>query len=166
LLVGLSIALSSIGAALFSEAAPSGIISYEFAGTAAAADRILRSWSPEAREHAMLSLGLDYLYLVVYPAFISLACARVAVRLRDNRPTAARLGAWLSWLVLAAGALDAVENYALIRLLVAGASDLWASVAWWCAGPKFALVALGLAFALFGYIASRFAGSSDASAAR
>ena len=92
LLVLLSIALSAVGAALFTEAAPQGIVSYEFAGCAAGAERILGSWSAAAREHAMLSLGLDYLYLLVYPAFISLACVRVSRRLEGLRPGVARLG--------------------------------------------------------------------------
>jgi hypothetical protein len=104
----------------------------------------------------MLSLGLDYLFLVLYPAFISLACARVALRLRTGSPGGARLGVMLSWLVPVAGILDAVENYALIRMLIAGPSDLWAGVSWWCATPKFILVGLGLVFALVGYAASLF----------
>jgi hypothetical protein len=160
LLVLLSIALSAVGAALFSEAAPQGIVSYEFAGSAAGAERILGSWSAAAREHAMLSLGLDYLYLLVYPAFISLACVRVSRRLEAFRPGVARLGVHLSWAVLAAAPLDAIENAALIQLLLAGPSEIWARVAWWCAGPKFALVVLGLLFALFGYLVGRFAASS------
>lgn len=155
LLVVLSVALLRVGAALFSDAAPQGILSYEFAGDAATAARILASWSSEAREQAMLSLGLDYLYLIVYPAFLSLACARIAVRLGGRLPRAARLGAALSWAVLAAGALDAVENYALIRLLTDGASDTWAGLAWWCAAPKFALVGAALAFTLCGVFAKR-----------
>ena len=155
LTVGVSFSLSSNSAVLATEAAPRGIISYEFAYTAAAAERMLLSWSPVAKQRAMLSLGLDYLFLVLYPAFISRACARVALRLRERSPGAARLGVRLSWLVLAAGVLDAVENYALIEMLVTGPSDLWAQLAWWCATPKFILVGLGLAFALAGYVASR-----------
>lgn len=155
LLVVLSVALLRVGAALFSDAAPQGILSYEFAGDAATAARILASWSSEAREQAMLSLGLDYLYLTVYPAFLSLACVRIAVRLGGRLPRAARLGAALSWAVLAAGALDAVENYALIRLLTDGASESWAGLAWWCAAPKFALVGAALAFTLCGVFAKR-----------
>jgi hypothetical protein len=155
LLVVLSIALSAVGAALFSEAAPQGIVSYEFAGTAVGAERILGSWPALARQRAMLSLGLDYLYLLVYPAFISLACVRVSRRLEGLRPGVARFGMRLSWAVLAAAPLDAIENAALIQLLLAGPSEIWARVAWWCAGPKFALVILGLVFALLGYLFSR-----------
>jgi hypothetical protein len=154
-LILLSVALLRVGAALFSEAAPQGMLSYEFAGDAVSAALILESWSSVAREQAMLSLGLDYLYLIVYPAFFSLACARVATRMRGRLPGVARLGVWLSWAVLAAGPLDALENYALIRLLTTGASDAWAGVAWWCAAPKFALVAAGLAFSLCGVFVSR-----------
>jgi len=162
LTISVSFSLSSNSAVLATEAAPRGIISYEFAYTATAAEQMLLSWSPMARQRAMLSLGLDYLFLVLYPAFISLACARVALRLRERSPGAARLGVLLAWLVLAAGVLDAVENYALIQMLLTGPSDLWAQLAWWCATPKFALVGLGLVFALAGYVASRLITSPSA----
>lgn len=158
--VSFSMTSNSAGV-LRTEASPRGIISYEFAYTADAAEQMLLSWSPEARQRAMLNLGLDYLFLVVYSAFISLACARVALRLRAASPSAARLGVRLSWLVLAAGILDAVENYALIQMLVTAPSDLWARVAWWCATPKFILVGIGLAFALVGYLASLLISAPD-----
>jgi hypothetical protein len=137
LLAALSVALTGIGAPLVTEAAPGGIVSFEFAGSAEQAGRIVASWPPEARERATLSLGLDYLYLLVYPAWFSLACALTA---RRGAGALAAAGLALSWLVLAAGPLDAVENAALLRLMGAAPSDAAARLAWLCAGPKFALV--------------------------
>jgi hypothetical protein len=141
----LSVALSAIGGPLVTSAAPAGIVSFELAGEGARAGRILDSWSPFARERAMLSLGLDYLYLVVYPAWFSLACALLA---RRSAGSLARVGALLCWAVLAAGLFDAVENAALIRMLDAGASEAAAQLARACAAVKFSLLLAAAAYLL------------------
>ena len=97
----------------------------------------------------MLSLGLDYLYLGVYPAFISLACVWTARRI------ARRAGIALAWAVLLAAPLDAVENTALVWMLVHGPGDAAAVLAWACALPKFALVFAGLGYAGIGQVVAR-----------
>ncbi|MFO1432902.1 MAG: hypothetical protein U1F76_22775 [Candidatus Competibacteraceae bacterium] len=136
---------------LITDSAPAGMLSYNLAGSQARAQAVLAAWSGSARERALLFLGLDYLYLCIYPAFISLGCARLALSLFDLAPRLAALGKYLSWLVLAAGGFDAVENYALIRQLLTAPSELWAQVAWWCALPKFGLPLIGLGYLLAGY---------------
>ncbi len=139
-----------LGAPLRTPAAPRGIVSFELAGSAAAAAAILASWSPATRQLALLHLWLDYLYLLAYPAFLSLACGRLAGRLSQARPGLARLGSGLAYAVPIAGLLDAIENAALIRILGAGPSDALARVAWVCAVAKFALVAGALAYLIAG----------------
>lgn len=143
LLVGLSVWLSVVGQQLVTAEAPLGILSYELAGHLDRSAAILRSWSADARAAAMLSLGLDYLYLLVYPAWLSLAAARLAGRLGVGWRGP---GAVVSWGVLASAPLDAVENHSLIQQLLHGASSLHAQLAWWCAVPKFVLVALAGVF--------------------
>ncbi len=133
---------------------PGGILDFEFAGNQATAQAILDSWSPEVREMAMLGMGLDYVYLVVYSVFLSLACIAVAQRFSGPAPRAARLGFGLSWLVLTAGLFDAIENFGLIRLLIDGPSDVWARVAFVCAIPKFMLVGAAGIYAGLGWAAS------------
>jgi hypothetical protein len=166
LLVGLTLLLVALSAwllwldqALVSPASPGGIVSYELAGHRDRSAAILGAWSASARSTAMLILGLDYLYLLVYPAWLSLAAARLGARLggRWRRP-----GSKASWVVLGAAPLDAVENHALIQQLAHGPSALHAQLAWWCAVPKFALVAVALAFlALAGtaWLVARLRGS-------
>jgi hypothetical protein len=139
-----------VGAPLTTAAAPAGIVSFEFAGNAARAEAILASWDATASLYAALGLGLDYLFMVAYASAISLACIRVAEAWRGRAPGVARLG-WLlaigQW--LAAG-LDAVENFALLRLLFGYDAAAWPTVAWWCAAVKFTLVGAGLLFVLIG----------------
>ncbi len=147
LLAGLSVALAALGEPLVTGAAPLGIVSFEFVGSAERAERLLASWTPATRETAMLVLGLDYLYLCVYPAWFALACEGLGRRVGGGF---GRLGTAVAWGVLPAGLLDAVENLGLIRLLVAGPDDAWAALAWGCAALKFALVILAAAYVLVG----------------
>jgi len=147
LLLGLSLALTRIGEPLVTAEAPYGIVSFELAGSHEAAAHMIASWDAAARQAAMLCLGLDFLYLLVYPAWFSLVCWMLAARLDGLM---ARSGRFVGRAVWLAAPLDALENYSLIRLLEDGPSRDWARLAAACAVPKFALVAVALAFLLVG----------------
>lgn len=151
--LGVMAALNALGAALFSEAAPQGIISFEFAGELSAARQIINAWGPGGQVAAGLSLGLDYLFLVLYAAAIGLGCVLVAEGFAARSTALARVGVVLAWGQLLAALLDAVENYALIRLLLGAGEALWPALARASALPKFALVALGLLYVLLGALA-------------
>lgn len=143
-------ALGALGGPLHSEAAPAGILTFEFAGSLERAQAILASWPAEARVYAGLGLGVDYLFLVVYAATIALACVRVAAGWSARSPRLADVGLALAWAQPLAALLDAAENYGLIRLLLGDAREGWARLAAACAAPKFAIVAAGLAYVLAG----------------
>ena len=149
----LMVALTAINAPLATAAAPRGMVSFELAGSVAEVRRILASWDETARISAAFSLGLDYVFLALYPTTIALACLRAA------RPFAAggsRLAAlaplavWLAWGQWLAGLLDAIENAALYRVLLGPVTEPWPAVARACALPKFALVLAGLFYAAAG----------------
>jgi hypothetical protein len=148
LLVGCSAWLFWMGQPLATAEAPDGIVSFELAGTAERSEAILRSWSgpagsDDARSAALLIQGFDFLYLFVYTAWFSLAVYLASTRF-DGRW--GRIGAAISWAVLLAAPLDAVENHALNQQLLHGASEGYAQLALWCALPKFALVAVAALF--------------------
>ena len=136
-----------LGAPLQTAVAPQGIISFEFAGTLARADAIVSSWDPMSQMLAALGLGLDFLYPVLYAAAIGLSCLAAAPYLPAP---VAKAGPWLARGMVAAAALDYVENISLIRLLFGTEQAFWAPLAWGCAAVKFALVLLGILFALAG----------------
>lgn len=144
----LTILMQLVGAPLTTAAAPAGIVSFEFAGTVARAQEILASWDRQAQLHAAFSLGLDYVYLLAYALAIGLTCLRLAASWETARPGLARLGRLLGWSQGVAALLDAVENVALIRLLIGSPHALWPPLAWICAALKFALVLAGLAYVL------------------
>lgn len=143
----LSYIMTSIGAPLTTDAAPGGIISYEFAGSVANAQAIITSWDTQAKIHAGLSLGLDFLYPIVYALAISLAVVVAAGRFSGWLHT---VGALLAWGVWAAAILDYIENVALIQLLLGSINELWATLAYLCAAVKFLLIILAILYALLG----------------
>ena len=60
---------------LQTSAAPSGVISYELAGSAPAAQAMIDSWGAQARLYAAFGLGLDYLFMLSYALAIGLGAA-------------------------------------------------------------------------------------------
>ena len=130
-------------------AAPNGIVSFELAGSPGASGEMVNSWSEYARLSAAFGLGIDYLFMPIYALALSLGILLAAGR----HPGAfAKLGAWLGWAALIAPLFDAVENYALLRSLLSQLFSLWPLVASVCATVKFALLLLGLVYALIGWV--------------
>lgn len=132
-------------------AALQGIVSYELAGTVEAAQAMLDSWDGRARLYTAFGLGLDYLFMPSYALAIGLACAWAARRLGVRWRPLGGLGLALAWGQAPAVLLDATENFALTKMLLAGtAAAPWPAVSAACATVKFALVILGLVYTLAG----------------
>ncbi|MCX2980273.1 hypothetical protein EYC98_05245 [Halieaceae bacterium IMCC14734] len=144
-LLALSAWMLALDQTLVNEQAPQGIVSFELAGNADKAARILAVWAAPQREQAMFMQGMDNLYLLVYPTWLALTLTLLASGLG---PRSQRLAQGLAWLVLFAIPLDLTENYALLVQLRHGASNHWAALALLCAVPKFGLVALAAASCL------------------
>ncbi len=135
---------------LKTEASPHGIVSFELARTPAVAWHILEAWGPEGRVYAGLSLGLDYLFLFLYASTLALGCTIVSCTLPRGLWAAA--GCVLAWAQVGAACLDAVENYALIRVLLGSTASGWPAVAFFSAVGKFALVVPGILYVLGGFL--------------
>ena len=141
---------------LKTEAAPIGIVSYEFAGTLPVAQNMIKSWGKQGQIYAGLSLGLDYLFFIAYAGTIGLGCVLIGRKLSKKFVFANTISAILAWGLILAGLLDGVENYALIKILLGSVQEFWLTIAWFCAAPKFALVGLGLIYLIFGTILTFF----------
>lgn len=146
--------MNTIGAPLINETAPLGIISYEFAGDVPTAQAIIDSWDSDARMSASLSLGLDYLFLVVYSTTIGLGCLWAGNLIRQIKWPLGGLSVLLAWLLWLAGIADAVENFALIQMLFDSVVPPLPEVAMICAGVKFGLIFVGLVYLIYGLVSS------------
>ncbi len=149
-------ALTALGAPMFTDAAPQGMVSFELARTLDVAQAMLASWSAHTQILIAFSLGLDYLFLLLYPLSIALGCALIAARLERRWAFHASVGFALAWLQPAAGVLDAVENYALVKLLLGHHQEFWPALAYYAAVPKFVIVGSGLLYAALAGAASLF----------
>lgn len=134
----LMVQLRLLDGALMSPDTPWGIVGFELAFTRERAAAILAVWrSMGVTDGALVSLGVDVAFLLVYPfMFRSL----VQLLRRDDGSAFQRLGPPLSAAVLACIPLDALENALLWRELVAGASTPLVLAAGVAASLKFLLV--------------------------
>lgn len=132
---------------LRTSAATGGIVSYELAGSVDASQAILDSWDANARLFAAFGLGFDYLFMPVYAFALSLG-----LLLAGNCKAGwfHNFTAWMGWGALAAVLFDALENYALWKMLAEGVAVPFPEVAMVCATIKFSLLVIGLFAALIG----------------
>lgn len=147
-----SLALGAIDLGLRNAVTPQGIISFEFCGFAGNCDAALVAWGEAGRMRAMLSMGLDYLYLIAYPGMICTGLLLLAPQLSPGLQGITRLAGGLAPL---AGLADACENYALIRILLDGADTGQGQVAGVFAAIKFAIFGATAAWLLLGALVLR-----------
>lgn len=153
-LLGLTLALTAalgwVDIPLRTASSPNGIVSFEVAGDVATAGRMLAAWDERARIHAGFSLGLDFLYLVVYSTTLAFACVWAGTVFRGRGSRLAELAAPLAWAQWLAALSDASENTALLLILRGAVVEPWPAIARWCATTKFAFIIAGLFYALAG----------------
>ena len=142
-----SMALRVFDAPLKNDDCPNGIVSFELAKNLDSSVDILDSWNAQEKTYAGLSLGIDFLYLFVYSTFIALLIFNINNRLWENRAFY-KLGKLLIILIFSAALFDAIENIALIKLLLGDLRQIWASVAYYFAAMKFAIVLVCIVYLL------------------
>lgn len=148
----LMVQLRLIDGALTSPDTPWGIVGLELAFTEVRAAAMLGVWkSMGVTESALVSLGVDVAFLLVYPFTLR---GLVHLLRRDDGTNYARIGTRLAVAVLACIPLDALENAVLWREVVAGASTPLAVTAALAASVKFLLVLLTAAWCV-GALATR-----------
>lgn len=150
---------------LRTEAAPHGIVSFEMAGTTRAARDITDSWkqlsvllsatgqpNPDivnaAYMFAAFGLGLDYLFMPVYALALGFATLLAAQRQAGWIHSILALAGYGAFV---AALFDAVENYALFRVLLGWVDSSYPEIAATCALIKFSLLAFGILAALIGW---------------
>jgi hypothetical protein len=137
---------------LRTSAAPSGIVSFELAGSVEQASAMLQSWDAPARLDNAFGLGFDFLFMPVYAITLSLAVLLASARFAGFWP---RLGLALGWGALAATVFDAFENIALLTILLNAPASPYPELAAACATIKFSLIVAGVIYALVGWLAGK-----------
>ncbi|MFP4500828.1 MAG: hypothetical protein ACLFTT_07510 [Candidatus Hydrogenedentota bacterium] len=136
-----------------------GILSFEFAATAARAERILETWGHAGVRAAQVHIWLDYAFLLAYSTAFAAGCVwalRRFARHRGPETKAVLLGRLLAFAMWGAGLCDALENAALLRMLYAGVEPAYPAIAFVCAAVKFILLGAGTAYIAAGIFAPWF----------
>jgi len=128
-----------------------GIISFELAKNISKTETILDSWNILSKTSAGMSMGFDFLFLIVYALFISLLIHKLNERLWKHSKIYI-LGIILIWCVFLAAFFDIIENIALIKLLLGDLQQKWSSIAYYFAVSKFALLLFGILFIIINSI--------------
>ena len=123
-----------------------GIVSFEVEFTSENARATLAQWGEEGRDSAVLSLWLDYAFLVAYAAFFSLAVVALTEALGWRR------WAFLATFPLAAAVCDAIENAALLLTIGQDGEQPWPLIAGVFASIKFLLLTPAQLFVLIGLV--------------
>lgn len=152
---------------LQTDAAPKGIVSFELAGNPSTARAITDSWkqtslllsatgepNPDIVNvpyvFAAFGLGLDYLFMPVYALTLVLGTLLAAQKhsgLVRSLSVAAGFG------VIAAALFDAVENYALLQVLLGFIDSGYPAIASFCAIVKFGLILFGIVVCVVAWLA-------------
>ncbi len=140
-------------------AAPNGIVSYELAGTTEKVFQILVSWEPvrdgngsaipTRKLYAAFGLGIDYLFMPIYAIALALSTLLAAGKYTGWVKS---LGALAGWGALCTAGFDAVENFALWKILLGEINSPYPKIAFYCASIKFSLLVVGLLYAIVGWL--------------
>ena len=150
------LAMKSVSEPLITPEAPGGIISFELAKSLEQSQAMLDSWDTNAKINAGLSLGIDFLFLFAYGIFFAIACFSVAKKFKDRINWLYKLGVYLAFLQLVAALFDAIENVALIKLLLGSNNGIHSSIAYYFVSIKFAIIAIGFIYIIMGLLTSLF----------
>ncbi len=136
---------------LINDVCTGGIISFELAETLETAQAYLNSWDVTAKTAAGMSMGLDFLFPIIYTSFIGLLIHKLNVRNWKNTPYF-KVGNILIWSLFFAGICDYVENFGLIKLLLGSIEQFWVSLAYYFASVKFMIILVGIFYILVNFV--------------
>lgn len=122
-----------------------GIISFELVSDVEDSKAILNSWDLKSKISAGLSLGLDYLFMLLYPSLIAVLVHKLNQKLWSNHPFY-KVGVYIIFAQFFTALFDAIENIGLIQLLLGNIDQFWTSIAYYFASIKFVLIIIGIAY--------------------
>jgi len=143
-------ALRAFDAPLHNNIAPGGVVSFEFAKNIETANNIIDSWDTNAKLNAGLSLGIDYLFLIAYSFLFSISIFLISNKFDAKYTLLRKIGLVMSFLLLFAGLCDAIENFALIKLLLGSQNTIFPPIAYYFAGIKFLILGFGIIYIFIG----------------
>jgi hypothetical protein len=146
LVLFLANALYILFAGLYLRPLTSGeIVKFELAKEAPVAEAIVQDWTASGKmEKAVHSIYLDFLFIILYTSGLAVACVFFS-RLTAHE-VLIRTGYFFSYLLVAAGICDVIENVALLRSLHGSVRNWNVILAFDMATTKFSILILTALF--------------------
>ncbi len=151
LMVTCSVFLKYLDSYFTTDSSINGIISFELAKELSIAQEMLSSWDYEGKIAASLSVGFDYLYLIIYSFFIAFLIHRLNEAFWKNK-FLYKFGVGLIYAVFLAALFDGIENIGLMQLLLGNETQFWTSIAYYFAIIKFIILAISFLFLITNFI--------------
>jgi hypothetical protein len=121
------------------------IVKFELAKEAHVAEGIVQDWTATGKhEKAVQSIYIDFLFIVLYSCGLAVACIFLSRLTRHE--ILIRTGYFFSYLVVAAGICDVIENVALLKSLYGTVHNWNTILAYDMAATKFSLLILTVLF--------------------
>ncbi len=134
-------AMGQIDLGLRNATSPNGIVSFEFCAYSASCMDTLTAWGAEGQRYAMLSLGLDFLFMLLYPGFIAVCLLLTAAHLS---PRLKQVTVFAAWLTVAMWLADAIETYSLTQIVLRQSDALYGPLAAAFASIKFSILGISV----------------------
>jgi hypothetical protein len=132
------------------------LTAFEFAGSVSRSQEIVSGWGEAGKMAAWWQLALDMPFLISYGLFLAGACAAVAGRAeRTGRFRIQRAATLVAWFGPIAAGADLLQNISLALILSGREVQPWPRISALGGRTTGILMAVGLAFALAGAIATR-----------
>ena len=132
-----------------------GITEFELVRTADRAAQYMNDWGDAGVNAAKWAVWMDFPFIVLFAAFLSLLMRAAADRCQDRgRPTLERVGRRIWALPIVAGSFDAIEDIGLLAILYGDTGSLAPAVATGFAVAKFALLFVVLAYLVTALVAT------------
>lgn len=121
------------------------IVKFELAKEVPVAEGIVQEWTATGKfDKAVQSIYLDFLFIILYTSGLSVAC--VLLSRLTHHEILIRTGYFFSYLLVAAGICDVIENVAMLRSLNGSINNWNVVLAYDMAATKFSLVILSILF--------------------
>ncbi len=105
----------TVAGGLMLDAPKYGILDYEFAWTASRVNTIFNAWGSAGKQLTAIGIYMDFLYIIAYGSLM-FGCLLIAARKLDG--TLQTIGLIMAVLPWIAGICDAIENVALLMMII------------------------------------------------
>jgi hypothetical protein len=131
--------MGQIDLGLRNATSPDGIVSFEFCAYNASCMDTLTAWGAEGQRYAMFSLGLDFLFMLLYPGFIAVCLLLTAPHLS---PRLKQVTLFAASLTVAMWLADVIETYSLTQIVLRQSDELFGPLAAAFATAKFSILGI------------------------